>query len=128
MYGHTVQMDAEFEEVEKRVREELERRGFGVMTEVDVKGTLEEKLDIDFPRYKILGTCNPENAYRALNSERELGLLLPCNVIVYEDEERVKASAIRAERMLSIVDNRELEDVARKVDTALGEALEAAKG
>lgn len=85
-YGMRVHLDAPYDEAIERVTEALKAEGFGVLTEIDVKATLKKKLDADFRRYIILGACNPPLAHRALTTELEIGLLLPCNVIVYEDE------------------------------------------
>lgn len=85
-YGIRTHLNVPYEEAITRATEALKAEGFGVLTEIDVKATLKKKLDADFRRYIILGACNPPLAHRALTSELEIGLLLPCNVIVYEDE------------------------------------------
>jgi uncharacterized protein (DUF302 family) len=86
-YAMKKTLRATIDEAETRVREALKDEGFGVLTEIDVKGTLKEKLDVDFRPYRILGACNPPVAHRALTEETDIGLLLPCNVIVYQGEE-----------------------------------------
>ena len=83
-YGFKKELDLSVREAEVRVRERLKQEGFGVLTEIDVSATLKGKLDVDFRPYKILGACNPELAYGALSEETDIGLLLPCNVVVYE--------------------------------------------
>lgn len=125
-YSYTVEMGGDFDEAEERIREALRDHGFGVLTEIDVKEVLSEKLGVETDRYKILGACNPEYSHRAMEMERELGVLLPCNVIVYEDEGAVKAAAVRANALLSVVDNPDLDPVADRVDEELGSALDAA--
>jgi len=86
-YGFMKTLQLPVEEAEKRVREELMKEGFGILTEIDVRATLKTKLDVDFRPYKILGACNPPLAHKALTCETDIGLLLPCNVIVYEGDE-----------------------------------------
>lgn len=86
-YGFKKTVALSVEDADLRIRDELKKEGFGILTEIDVKATLKEKLDVDFRPYKILGACNPSLAHQALSSERDIGLLLPCNVIVYEGEE-----------------------------------------
>jgi len=108
----------------ERVREELQAEGFGVLTEIDVKATLKEKLDIDVEPYVILGACNPALAHRALEAEPDLGVLLPCNVVVYERNGVTHVSAVDAERMLSIVENDELTHVAEDVRARLGAVVD----
>ena len=107
-----------------RVREELKVEGFGILTEIDVQATLKEKLDIDGQPYVILGACNPSLAHQALEAEPDLGVLLPCNVVVYERGGVTHVSAVDAERMLSIVENDELVLVAEEVRDRLAAVVE----
>ena len=107
-----------------RVREELEVEGFGVLTEIDVQATLKEKLDIDGEPYVILGACNPSLAHQALEAEPDLGVLLPCNVVVYERGGVTHVSAVDAERMLSIVESDELAPIAEDVRARLAAVVE----
>ncbi len=108
----------------ERVREELKVEGFGVLTEIDVQATLKDKLDIDVEPYMILGACNPPLAHQALQAEPDLGVLLPCNVVVYERNGLTHVSAVDAERMLSIVENEELTHVAEDVRTRLAAVVD----
>ncbi|MHA2203432.1 MAG: DUF302 domain-containing protein, partial [Candidatus Hodarchaeales archaeon] len=105
--------------VEKTVQA-LKEEGFGVLTEIDVKQTLKKKLDVDFERYVILGACNPPFAKKTLDFEREIGLLLPCNLIVQELEEgKTKVAAIDPEKMFKMIGNPQIELVAKEVKTKL---------
>ena len=108
-----------FDEAVARARTELKAEGFGVLCEIDVQATLQEKLGVDSERYLILGACNPPLAHQALQAEPDIGVLLPCNVVVYERGGETHVSAIDAERMLSIVDRDDLAPVAAEVRTRL---------
>ena len=122
-YTLTTTTDIPFPEAVERVRAELKEEGFGVLCEIDVRATLKEKLGAEMEPYVILGACNPPLAHEALNTEPELGTLLPCNVVVYEREGETHISAIDAERMLSIVDNDELAPIAVQVRDKLARVL-----
>ncbi len=93
-YGLRIVLDDDPVTAEVRAREALAAEGFGILTEIDVAATLKEKIDVDRPAYKILGACNPPLANRALNAESEIGLLLPCNVVIYADPEGTVVEAI----------------------------------
>lgn len=125
-YTLTATTSRSFDETVERVRGELAEEGFGVLSEIDVQATLHEKLGVDQEPYVILGACNPPLAHRALSAEPDLGTLLPCNVVVYRADGVTHVSAIDAEKMLSIVENRELASVAEQVRTKLGAVVERA--
>ncbi len=124
-YGFSVQVALPYEAAVARVREELGQEGFGVLTEIDVKATLKKKLDVDFRPYVILGACNPPFAYQALQAERDIGLLLPCNVVVYAGEEPDTSvvAAMDPEAALALADNPSMGDVAAEVKARLQRAL-----
>ena len=114
-----------FEEAIERVIEQLKQEGFGVLTEIDVKATLKKKLDVDFRNYKILGACNPPFAYRALQVERMIGTMLPCNVIVQEVEPgKSEVAAVDPVASMQAVGNPELEAIAEQVRSKLKLAIE----
>lgn len=118
-YGYGRMMDMPFESAVQRAREALNAEGFGVLCEIDVRQKLKEKLGVDFTNYLILGACNPPLAHMALQQEINLGLLLPCNVVVYEKDGKTFVAAIDAAKMLSVVGNAALESVARQVNEKL---------
>jgi uncharacterized protein (DUF302 family) len=124
-YGYKRKVGLSYEEALRRLREELPKEGFGVLTEIDVKATLKKKLDIDYDNYIILGTCNPPFAYRALQAEKDIGLLLPCNVILYEDAGQTYVNAIVPTVAMSMVENPALEDVARQVEEKLKKVVDS---
>ena len=123
-YAVTAEIALGFDEIVARTRTELEAEGFGVLTEIDVQTTMKQKLGVEMEPYLILGACNPTFAHQALELEPELGVLLPCNVVVYQRGERTFVSAVDAERMLSIVDNDELAPVAAEVRSRLARVVE----
>jgi len=126
-YGFRSSVDLPFETAVEKVTATLKDQGFGVLTEIDVRKTLREKLDKDFRRYVILGACNPSLAYRALSTELDVGLLLPCNVVVYEsDEGGTEISIVDPVAMMSVVQGPELAAVAKEAAERLRRALEAA--
>jgi uncharacterized protein (DUF302 family) len=124
-YGLRVEVPLAYEDAVVRATEALKAEGFGVLTTIDVKQTLKQKLDREFRKYIILGACNPSLADRALRAELEIGLLLPCNVVVYEtDPGRCAVAAMAPIAALGIVgDNSELAKVAREADERLRRAL-----
>ena len=125
-YTLTTTTDLAFADAVDRVREELVAEGFGVLCEIDVQATLEAKLGVEREPYLILGACNPPLAHAALETEPELGVLLPCNVIVYQEDGHTRISAVDAERMLSIVGNDQLADTAGEVRRRLSAVVDRA--
>jgi uncharacterized protein (DUF302 family) len=126
MYGFSRRVDAPFDAAVARIREALQKEGFGVLTEIDVKATLKKKLDVDFRKYVILGACNPPFAYKALTAELEIGLLMPCNVIVYEnDGGGSTVAAMDASMMASVTGNDRLSEVSTAVNEKLRRAIES---
>jgi uncharacterized protein (DUF302 family) len=118
--------DVPFDQARTRIVAALKNEGFGILTEIDVQGTLKAKLDREFRRYVILGACNPHLAHRALQAELGIGLLLPCNVCVWEEEGGSVVSIAKPESMFELVNRREVEPVAREADERLRRALERA--
>ncbi len=126
-YGFTKELDIPYEKVIEQAREALKKEGFGVLTEIDVKEKMKEKLGIDMRRYIILGTCNPPNAYKAILAEENIGLMLPCNVIVYEKDSKTVLSVIRPSVAMRMIDNMELQKLAETVEGLLKKAFDAVK-
>jgi uncharacterized protein (DUF302 family) len=129
-YGFGAKLDMPYDEAVERTKEALSAEGFGVLTEIDVRATLKQKLDLDFRPYVILGACNPPLAHRALVAEREIGLLLPCNVIVYATDEanRSVVSILDPEAALSLAGNASVEPLAAEVKARLERVLAALRG
>jgi uncharacterized protein (DUF302 family) len=124
-YGFTKTIDLSYENALEKVTEELQKEGFGVLTEIDVKETLKKKLDVDFRRYKILGACNPPSAHKALQAEEQIGLMLPCNVIVYEgDSGKTIVAAIDPAASMMAVKNETLGELAVEIQAKLQKVIE----
>jgi uncharacterized protein (DUF302 family) len=119
MYGYKKQVKTTYENTIEKTRQELQKEGFGILTEIDVKATLKKKLDVDYEKYIILGACNPPFAFQALQAEKDVGLLLPCNVIVYEQNGSTYVSAILPTVAMSMVDNEKLRDIAEQIEEKL---------
>jgi uncharacterized protein (DUF302 family) len=126
MYGYKKSLNISYEEAIKRTKEELKKEGFGVLTEIDVKKTLKKKLNVDFNKYVILGACNPPFAHKSLQAELDIGLVLPCNVIVYEKESKVFVSAILPTVAMSMVKNDKLRKIAEQVEEKLKKVIDNA--
>jgi uncharacterized protein (DUF302 family) len=119
-------LDLSVDEADARVREELQKEGFGILTEIDVTGTLKKKLDVEFRPYRILGACNPSLAHQALSTETDIGLLLPCNVVVYEGDEGTSVvSVLDPVDQLGVAGRDDMESLARDVRDRMERVLEA---
>ena len=113
-------VEGNFDEVIEKVTNALKEEGFGVLSDIDVKSTMKEKLDVDFRNYRILGACNPPNAHKALTAEPHIGLMLPCNLVVQEVEEgKVDVAAVDPKASMAAVENPELENVAEFIKERL---------
>ena len=113
-------VEQNFEDAIEKVTEELQKEGFGILTEIDIKATLKKKLDVDFRKYIILGACNPSFAHKALLSENKIGTMLPCNVIVQEnDEGKVEVSAVDPMASIQAVENPDLKNIATEIRAKL---------
>jgi uncharacterized protein (DUF302 family) len=124
-YAMAVHVRADFDATVKRTVDELAAEGFGILTEIDVTATLKKKLGAEFRPYVILGACNPPLAHRALTEEPDIGVLLPCNVVVWANDDRTcTVTALDPVRQFSLVDNPRIEPVAREVQERLARALD----
>ena len=125
-YSFSKKVDLSYKDALQKVTEELQKEGFGVLTEIDVRATLKKKLDVDYNNYKILGACNPALAYQALSAEAEIGLLLPCNVVVFEDNDHnTVVAAIDAKAMMSVVGRDDINPIAEQVNKKLIKVIES---
>ncbi|NOX87585.1 MAG: DUF302 domain-containing protein [Calditrichaeota bacterium] len=124
-YGFTRTVNLDYEQAIEKVTDELKKDGFGILTEIDVKATLKKKLDVDVKPYKILGACNPPYAYEALKAEEQIGLMLPCNVIVYvNDEGQTVVAAVDPIASMQAVGNAQLQGVAETIRGKLKAVIE----
>lgn len=124
-YGFSKTVDMPYEQAIEKVTAELKKEGFGVLTSIDVKDTLKQKINVDFKKYVILGACNPPIAHRALQEEEDLGLLLPCNVVVYEKETKTRVSIFDPMVMTWIMENDNMKPIATEVQEKLQRVLKA---
>lgn len=125
--GFHITLTLDFDTAIEKVTEALKSQGFGVLTEIDVKATLKKKIDVDFRPYKILGACNPPLAYRALTAAPDIGMMLPCNVTVSQEENGVLVSIVDPITMMSVADVPDLKEVADEASAKLSAVLMALK-
>jgi uncharacterized protein (DUF302 family) len=119
-YAFSAILDTSYEDAISKVTDALREEGFGVLTEIDVKSTLKQKLNVDFRKYVILGACNPPYAHRTLQTDLDVGLLLPCNVIVYEtDDKKAYVSALDPVSVLEVIKSEELRNIAKEISEKL---------
>ncbi len=124
-YSFWKKVDYDFEETINKIQDELKKEGFGVLADLDFQATLKTKLNVDFRPYRVLAACNPPNAYKALQAEDQIGLFLPCNVIVYVNgNNEVIAAAIDPVSNMSIIDNEEIRKVAEVIQGKLKNVIE----
>lgn len=124
-YGFSKTIDLTYEQALEKVTAELKKEGFGVLTTIDVKETLKQKINVDFKKYTILGACNPPIAHKALQEEEEIGLLLPCNVIVFEKDGKTRVSIFDPMVMTWIMENDQMKPIATEVQEKLQRVLKA---
>jgi len=126
-YGFKKEISLPFDKALEVVIEELKEKGFGILTKIDVKEKFKEKLGIDFPSYVILGACNPPYAHKAIQAEEDIGLLLPCNVVIYEKEGRTILSIIKPSTAMGMIENEALKQIATEVEAKLKEVFDSVK-
>lgn len=124
-YGFSKTTTLQFDQAVEKVTDELKKEGFGVLTTIDVRETMKKKLDIDFKKYVILGACNPPFAFKALQTKPEIGLLLPCNVVVYEENGHSTVSIFDPMVMTQILENDAMKPIAEEVQARLKRVIEA---
>ncbi|MFQ5866629.1 MAG: DUF302 domain-containing protein [bacterium] len=125
-YYFSKTLNVDFGEAIVRVTEELKKEGFGILTEIDVKETLKKKLNVDFKKYKILGACNPPLAYKSLQAEDKIGLMLPCNVLVQEiSDGKTEVAAIDPVASMQAIENPKLREVAEQVRAKLKKVIDS---
>lgn len=124
-YYFNKKLDMDFEEAISKVTEELKKEGFGILTEINVTETLKKKLNVDFPKYRILGACNPPFAYKALQAEPKIGIMLPCNVVVQElDNGEIEVSAVDPLSSMQAVQNKKLFSIAEEIQAKMKSVID----
>ncbi len=127
-YSYSKDIESDFEDTEHKIRDALMNVGFGVLTEINMKNAFKEKLNLEFKNYKILGACNPTLAHKALESESLIGILMPCNILLIDNENQsTKIVFPYAKSLLEVTENDAISDLANKVDELLRSAFDAIK-
>jgi uncharacterized protein (DUF302 family) len=126
-YGFKKEINLPFQRAEAVVTDELKKRGFGILTRIDVKEKFKEKLGIDFPNYVILGACNPPFAHQAIQAEEDIGLMLPCNVVIYEKEGKTVLDIVKPSAAMGMVENEKLRKIATEVEAGLAQVFDSIK-
>jgi uncharacterized protein (DUF302 family) len=125
MYGYKKELNLPYDKAVTSAREELAKEGFGVLTEIDVKATLKKKLDKDFDDYIILGACNPPFAHQALEIAKDVGMMMPCNVIVYVDKGQTFVAAAMPTTLMNLVQNDRLKPLAEQIEAKLRKVVDS---
>ena len=126
-YGYKTEVNLSYSDAINKVKELLKMDGFGIITEIDVKNTLKNKLNVDYDNYIILGACNPPFAFKALKIERDIGLILPCNVLVYEDQGKTFVVTIRPTFSIGLINKEKLKYLAEDVENKLKNVIDTLK-
>ena len=124
-YGFTKEIDASFEEAVDAVTNELKKESFGILTQINISEKFKEKLGIDFKKYIILGACSPPSAHKAILAEENIGLMLPCNVVIYEKQNKTVVSIIKPTAAMKMIGNAELEQIATAIEKKLKKVFDA---
>jgi uncharacterized protein (DUF302 family) len=124
-YGFSKELEGNFDDVKKKVVDALKVEGFGILTEIDVRAKFKEKLDIDFKRYEILGACNPANAHKSILAEENIGLMLTCNLALFEKEGKIVLSVIKPSSAMKMIENEKLNEIAFFIEEKLKKAFDS---
>jgi len=122
-YAILKETNYDFEEVISKLSDELQKEGFGILMKIDIDEKIKTKLGVDFKKYSILGACNPEKAYKAISAEENIGLFLPCNVIVYEKGEKTIIAAIKPTIAMNVAENDEVLKIAKEIEKKLSRVI-----
>jgi len=127
MFAYKRQVNLPYDKAVAKAREELAKEGFGVLTEIDVKATLKKKLNVDYDDYIIMGACNPPFAYQALQVVKDVGLMMPCNVVVFTDKGQTFVEAVQPTVLMNLVQNEKLRPIAEQIEAKLRKVVDNIK-